>query len=324
MKKKISIIIPVKDGENFTDTIDAIKKANYNLNKVEIFIVSGNNPSLQRNEAVKKSVGDIIYFLDNDSKISPENLNLIEKFFKEYPDAGCIGGPSLPLENDSFWQKALSIALGSFFGSSFSRARYTKIGKIRKSSELELILCNMAFKKETFIKNGMFNPNLYPNEENELLNKLKKNKDNIYYIPELIVYRSHRKNLIYFIKQIFRYGRGRAEQTFINIKNLTLFPLISLLFDLYILFLLITNPKNSYLLLPFFLYIILNIFISFYKAIYSKNIFYFSILPFIYFIIHTVYGIGFFYGIIKSIFFKKKDKKWYFKIKKLVINRKKN
>ncbi len=310
MKKyKFTIIIPVAEKEDYDLSLKSIKKLNYPVSNIEIIVVHGNQPSKQRNHAAEKAKGDILYFLDNDSIPAENNLKIINEFFQKNKNAVVIGGPALNKKSDPLFQKAEYIVLGSFIGSSFSRSRYCCIGDIRESNELELILCNMAIRKDVFIKLNGFNTRLYPNEENELMNRIKKRKGKIYYHPDIIIYRSPRNNIFSFIKQIFTYGRGRGEQTMVHISNLTIFPLVSLAFNLYLVWLLVCRS----MLLPGILYAGVILLTSLWKTLIYKNILYIIYLPILYFIIHTLYGIGFLVGIIKS-FLKikiKKDVFWY-------------
>lgn len=311
---KFSIIIPVAENENYNQTINAIKKLNYPSAKIEIIIVHGNQPSKQRNLASGQAKGDILYFLDNDSIPEKNNLEMIDKIFHAIKNAAVIGGPSLAKNSDTPFQKAIAVAFSSFIGSSFSRSRYAQIGTFRQSNELELILCNLAIRKDIFIKLNGFNTNLYPNEENELINRIQKIKKEIYYHPGIAIYRSHRKNIFKLIKQIFTYGRGRGEQTIIHISNLTLFPVISLGFDFYLILLLVFRYK--YLTIPGMVYLCIIIMTALIKTTRHKEITCLFYLPVIYFIIHTFYGIGFISGIIKSLFkIKAKKEKFRHKIK---------
>lgn len=312
-KNKFTIILPVAKGNKYTESLNAIKKLNYPETKIEVIIVTGNQPSIQRNSAAEKAKGDILYFLDNDSLPGKENLNIINRSLNK-KNTVVIGGPSLSRKNDSNLQKIEAIALGSFIGSAKSKSRYSQTGHARKSDETELILCNMAIKCDTFIKMKGFNPKLYPNEENELLNRIKNKKGIILYHPELVVFRSHRKTLFKFIKQIFTYGRGRGDQVIISLKHLTLFPVISSGFIIYLLSLLFYNPICY--LLPGILYSIIILIASIIKTIKSKIINTVFILPLLYFIIHLFYGVGFICGLFKSIFkIKKSNKKFWFNLK---------
>ncbi|MBN1897385.1 MAG: glycosyltransferase [Spirochaetes bacterium] len=291
MSKKplISIIIPVAPEAGYVTTVSRIRKSTIPKNQYEVIIVFGNQPSVQRNEAVKKSRGDIIYFLDNDSMPDKGNLKRIIQFFRTHKKAAILGGPSLSAHDSTSFEQQAGMALGSFFGSAQSKARYSQTGKARPASEMELILCNMAVKKNIFLKAGMFNKNLYPNEENELINRIKDLVYEVWYDPEFVVYRHHRKNIFQFMKQIFTYGRGRADQFFAQKGKGTVFPIISLGFVIYLLFF------SGFISLPLWSYIILNLSFSFYMMVQAGKVLLY--LPFLFFIIHSFYGLGFLSGL---------------------------
>ncbi len=321
MKKRITIIIPVREGEDYNETLTAVRASKYDLRKVELFLVFGNNPSEQRNIAAEKASGDILYFLDNDSKIGKNNLKIIDDFFKQYKDAGGIGGPSLTPDSDTLFQKSIGIVFGSFIGSSFSYSRYSKTGRFRESDEKELILCNLAFNRDIFMAAGMFNKNLYPNEENELLNKLKAKGIKVFYNPDLFVFRSQRDNWKSFIKQVFTYGRGRAEQVLVNIRNMTLFPVVSLFFDIYLITFLIFFHNYKITVIPFLFYIFIIFWASLYYSVKKHKVSFLKFVPVQFFLVHTVYGIGFIWGLVKSLFGKKREQAFKYKIKKISFDK---
>lgn len=147
MKQFISIIVPVEPEGDVKCVIKALENIEYPKDSFEVIIVEGRNPSYQRNEAVKIAKGEIVHFLDSDSMASPQLLNEIIKCFNG-PKVAVVGGPNLPPFDQSFLQSAISAVLESFFGSFSVRSRYKSIGETRESSEKELILCNMSFKKK--------------------------------------------------------------------------------------------------------------------------------------------------------------------------------
>lgn len=315
MKKySISIIIPAAKDESFQNSLQAVRNLDYDKKKMEVIVVRGNQPSLQRNLSALKAKNEILYFLDNDSEPAAQNLNILNDFFRQNKQAVIMGGPSLSKKEDTVFQKAEGSAFGSFIGSLFSRSRYTGIGELRESNELELILCNLAVKRKEFLVLKGFNISLYPNEENEFINRVqRKKKKTVYYHPGFAVYRSHRKNIPLLVKQIFTYGRGRAEQVCVSIKDLTLFPLVSLGIAGYLL----TLPLYSFSLrfLPLLAYGVMILGVTLYKMIRNKHILFLFFLPVIYFIMHTMYGVGFLYGVIKHFFYKRKrEKKFWYKI----------
>jgi succinoglycan biosynthesis protein ExoA len=93
-----------------------------------------------------------------------------------------------------------------------SRARYAAVGGRRETGEKELILCNLAARKSALLELGGFNEALYPNEENALMDELRKRGGKLIYDPALFIYRRPRRTLKAFAKMLLNYGRGRAEQ----------------------------------------------------------------------------------------------------------------
>lgn len=321
---KISVIIPAKEGVSVDKPINSIAKSNYKIEDIEIFVCRGTQPSMQRNLASKSASGDLIYFLDNDSEIDKSSFDNAVKLFsdnKRFPNLAIVGGPNLTPSTDTIMQKAFGCALASKFAHSKMSSRYRKIGNIRKSNEKELILCNMVVKREIFVKEGGFNETLYPNEENEFMNRLISKGYELVYHPDVVVYRSRRENTKKFIKQIFTYGRGRMEQILIEGLKFNLFAFIPIVFTLYfiafvIYFLLppinyntpIGIISNIIFLLPMFIYLFIAFVSSFQFARTEKQPLLFLILPPIYIIMHISYACGMIWGFIKNKITHSKDK----------------
>jgi hypothetical protein len=62
------------------------------------------------------------------------------------------------------------------------------------------------------LKLGGFNEALYPNEENALMDEIRKKGGKLLYDPGFFVHRRPRRTLKAFAKMLMTYGRGRAEQ----------------------------------------------------------------------------------------------------------------
>src|SRR3990172_1749188 len=148
----ISIIIPTKPGKPVS-AIECIKRLDYPKDKIEVFVSEGTQPSRQRNEVAKRASGEILYFLDDDSCPVPDAIKKIVRHFDDEMVAAA-GGPSITPEDDSLLQKSFGTALGSLLGGFSIKNRYRRVGKARLSSENELILCNLAFRKKAFLENG--------------------------------------------------------------------------------------------------------------------------------------------------------------------------
>lgn len=212
--KKFSIIIPVKPG-GAVKALDALGHVEYPAESVEILIAEGRCPSRQRNIAAAAAGGEILYFLDDDSIAPPM---LLEKAAALYdnPSVAAAGGPSLTPESDPPLRQAFGLALSSRFGSGSVCNRYRQEGSIRETGDNELILCNLSMRRDVFESFGGFDERLYPNEENELMVRIRKSGLRLLHDPELAVRRSQRKSLPAFVRQLFGYGRGRGRQTLIG------------------------------------------------------------------------------------------------------------
>ncbi len=310
--KKISIIIPSRPDENIYTTLQSIRESDYPKELIEIFHVTGNEPSRQRNACVRRASGDIIYFLDNDSCVMPYTIRRMINKINQYPTA-IIGGPSLTPKTDSPFQQLIGIVLSSFIGSGKYRARYAQIGTVRFTDQTEIILCNMMIPRKIFTALHGFNIHLYPNEENDLIARHQHNHGLVLYLPDAPIIRSQRRTLKDFIKQIFTYGKGRGEQTIINPSSITIFPLIAVGFIIYCCVLLIClfsqnmlNPELhnfvKILSIPLFLYFViigpLAWVVSSNHTQYGFSICTPIITTLLFFLNHVLYGLGFLFGII--------------------------
>ncbi|MBJ6727019.1 glycosyltransferase family 2 protein [Geomesophilobacter sediminis] len=207
----VSVIIPVKPGGEVR-ALSALRAATYPPELMEVLVAYGSAPSTQRNRAARQSQGEILFFLDDDSRPVP---GFIERALEQYrdPAVAAVGGPSLTPETDTPLQKTFAAAFASRFGGGGARTRYLKFGEARSTDDSELILCNLSFRREVFLENGGLDERLYPNEENELMDRLQRQGLKLVHDPELAVTRSQRPTYRAFVKQMFGYGRGRGEQT---------------------------------------------------------------------------------------------------------------
>ncbi|WP_306534203.1 glycosyltransferase family 2 protein [Geobacter sp.] len=207
-----TIIIPVKPAGAVRALERLRKSVDYPAERFEVLVAEGRQPSRQRNLAAAEAKGEVLYFLDDDSLTGPGFLRSAARHFAD-PAVAVVGGPSLTPETDTLFQRAVGIALASPLGGGGARNRYRRVSPARATSERELILCNLAFRKEIFLALGGLDERLYPNEENELLDRIAKGGLGLRHDPDLAVERSQRPTLRAFFRQFFGYGRGRGEQT---------------------------------------------------------------------------------------------------------------
>ena len=235
----ISIIIPVKPG-GAVRALEPLRAASCPPDRYEVIVAEGTRPSCQRNLAAAAARGDILYFLDDDSLIDPDNLDRLAHHFAD-PAVAVVGGPSLTPAEDSPLQQAFGMTLSSPLGGGSVRNRYRRTGRVRRTDDSELILCNLAFRKDVFIAAGGLDERLYPNEENELMDRLKAEGRALVHDPDLVVQRSQRATVAAYLRQLYTYGRGRGEQTRVTRRG-KIASFLPALFLVYISTLLVVLP----------------------------------------------------------------------------------
>ncbi|MCC6820865.1 MAG: glycosyltransferase [Verrucomicrobia subdivision 3 bacterium] len=207
----VTVIIPARPDESEVKAATAARQLDYPADKLEIILARGRQPSVQRNTALRAAWGELIYFLDDDSLAPPGNLRrAVERFCD--PKVQMVGGPNLCPPDAPPLEQVFALVLASWLAFGPSRARYTKVGAVRATSEKELILCNLVARRATLLNHGGFNEALYPNEENALMDEIQRAGGKLLYDPALFVYRRPRRTLGAFAKMLRTYGRGRAEQ----------------------------------------------------------------------------------------------------------------
>lgn len=287
-----SIIIPVKPG-GFVAACHHLSTIMADSPDYEILLAEGCAPSRQRNLAAGEASGDILYFLDDDSLITRENLAFIAEEMAN-PAVAVVGGPSITPPTDSRLQQLFGCALASFIGSGAVQNRYRQQGKTRDTSDKELILCNLAVRRSVFMALGGFNECLYPNEENEFLERVISAGYRLIHNPAMLVYRSQRKTLKAFVHQMFSYGRGRGQQTLIS-SSFSVTSFVPLFFVVYLV-LLLTGIKYVLLLLPLMVYVILIVAGSLLTLSRTRNICS-LLLPGIFPLMHIANGMGLLWGL---------------------------
>jgi cellulose synthase/poly-beta-1,6-N-acetylglucosamine synthase-like glycosyltransferase len=208
---KVTVIIAARPDNAEVRAVPAVRQLDYPPDRVEILLARGQQPSVQRNAALRAAAGEIIYFLDDDSRPLPPNLRRAVGQFNS-PDVKMVGGPNLCPPDAPNIEQAFALAMGAWLAFGPSCARYRSVGRPRATSEKELILCNLLARRDALLELGGFNEALYPNEENALMDELQKRGGKLIYDPGLLVYRRPRATFKAFCKMLLTYGRGRAEQ----------------------------------------------------------------------------------------------------------------
>lgn len=303
---KISVNIPAKPKSDVKPVLNSLKKIEYPPELIQIVIVEGNQIAKQRNQAIKRSSGEIIYLLDDDSEVRPDSFRIIIQEFKK-KNVAAVGGPSLTKKDGNYLNFLIGCALETYFGAMRMRFRYSEQGQKTEGNEYQLIGANLALRKKTVEKIGLFNEKIVPNEETELLRRLKKVGYKLVYNKDLSIQRSQRKTLKDLAKQFFHYGVGRMKQILYNGTFEDLIFILPIAFVFYLTSLLLFHPIWS--LIPLFLYLVLSLATSLKAASKYKKAFLILALPIIFLIIHISYASGIIYEILSQFLFKKDVKK---------------
>jgi len=214
-------------------------------------------PSRQRNLAAAEAQGEILYFLDDDSCVHPENFQRCSAVMGD-PSVVVVGGPSITPASDSRWQRLFGYALSSLLGAGPVRNRYRAHGTVRETTEKELILCNLAIRRSVYLDMGGLDERLYPNEENEFMDRIRTAGLKLVHDPAMIVQRSQRSTFRAFTRQMFSYGRGRAQQSLLS-GSWNPVSFAPLLFVIYLVVLPFVTPYFPLFIAPLLLYILLAV-----------------------------------------------------------------
>jgi GT2 family glycosyltransferase len=174
------------------------------------FLVLKASPSVKRNFAARESEAEILIFCDDDVVVQADWLKYLLRHFND-PNVAVVGGPNLTPPNSSLREKCSGYIFASVLGGGSMSIRYKVIPKVMSVEGEELILCNMAVRNSVFKEIGGFPEKLYPCEENYLCRKIKERGYKLIYEPNAIVWHKRRPLFIPHLKQVFRYGFGRAK-----------------------------------------------------------------------------------------------------------------
>ncbi|HTM65614.1 MAG TPA: glycosyltransferase [Flavipsychrobacter sp.] len=215
---KISAVICSYNRARFIiDAVESIFKQDYDKSKYELIVVDNNSTdntlellaqyknnhpdyyfrfvteknqgvAYTRNRCAQEAEGEIIAYLDDDSKAQPGWLQRIENFFDQHPEVYSIGGKITPyfLTTIPAW---------------YSKYFFGLVGRFDQGSEVKQLEgqrypcgANMAFRKKVFEEIGYFNTalgrsgnGLLANEEKDIYMRILKYGKQVYYLPEVEV-----------------------------------------------------------------------------------------------------------------------------------------
>ena len=234
-KPFISIVIPTTGHVKFIKgLVESVNKLDYPKEKYELILIGDEETELlnisskrandygiktvvkyepfaagkKRNIGVEVANGDIIAFTDDDTILREDWLNNAVKHLNDNTNYVGVGGPNFTPREGLPFAKAVGRIFGSKFLFSF---RYT-IGHAKPKEIEHNPTCNYIIKKEVF-KTVQFHNTLWPGEDAEFDIRLIKNGFKILYAPNVVVWHHRRSRPLPFLKQMFNYGKTRAQVT---------------------------------------------------------------------------------------------------------------
>ena len=214
---------------------DFLRRLATSDSRLRLIVTEPGSPAHARNLALREAAGQIVYFLDDDVTIAPDLFSRALATFSQRPEVDVLGGPNLTPSTSSMFEQCVGNVLASPFGSARVSARYRSTGHLRATDDRALILCNLAIRRRAITgRNPVFGSHLVCNEENLLLGMLARENRGMLHDPDLVVYHSRRGTLGGFARQIFRYGRGRWQNTIALPPSLSPVFLIPSLFLIYL------------------------------------------------------------------------------------------
>ena len=329
----VSIVIPTTGNVKFIKgLVESVNELDYPKNKYELILIGDQETKLlknnteiaknygievilkyepyaagkKRNIGVELSKGEIIAFTDDDTILKDDWLKNAVKHLNENNNYVGVGGPNFTPKEGLPFAKAVGRIFGSKFLFSF---RYT-IGHPQPKEIEHNPTCNYIIKKEVF-RTVTFHDTLWPGEDAEFDIRLMKKGFKILYAPDVIVWHHRRSRPLPFLKQMFNYGKTRAQVTRMHpdsfdIRYFAFISAFTFLIALYaISYFKVELPLigNLEIIIPLFLNLLYFTIIGFaglLVGIQTKNIKQGLYAPLVLFIQHFGFSIGLLYGFLKK------------------------
>jgi len=208
---RYTVIVPMRQFRGEEPVLASLRETKCPDDSAQILVAEGDHPARQRNAALALARGEIIIFLDNDCHLGVDYWKELEIVLTR-PEVDIVGGPALLRPNATVWEQIFHALLTHTLIVGTISARYAPRGAFRPATQTDLILCNLVLRRSALGKIGLFSTDLYPNEENEWLDRAHAAGVGAYYDPALQVFRPQRSTLVQMGRMLLRYGMGRTRQ----------------------------------------------------------------------------------------------------------------
>ncbi len=329
----ITLILPCRNEELFIENcINSILENDYPADKIELLIIDGlsNDKTLDiAKKYINNDKGVKIKILENPGKFFPiaVNIGIVDSkgeyifilgahavYDRKY-FSGCIetairtkadntGGILITDGlNKTFIGKAITFVLSNSFGVGNAKFRTGAVAE----READTVFGG-CYKKEVFEKYGLFNENLISSSDMEFNVRLRRNGGKIILNPTVKATYYTRTDFLKFVRNNFRNGYWAIYPIkFVKYIPVSLRHLIPLFFFGGITLGLVLSFYSDFIkylyLIILFIYIHLGVIFSLKYA--KKNPLFVLIMPFLFFLLHYIYGLGSSFALIKLVRWRK-------------------
>lgn len=282
-------IILVDSGSNDQTKLimESFARMNTQFNNVQVLDNKRRIQATGWNIAIEASAGEAVIRVDAHARIPKDFVEMSVSTLEEGEDVA--GGPRLSTVIErTKWQDTLLIAEESMFGSGIAPYRQKTKKEYVKS------VFHGIYRKKVFEKAGVFNEKLGRTEDNELHYRIREAGYRIRYNSKILSYQLVRPTLLKMIKQKFANGYWIGMTTGVCHQCLSWYHYVPMLFVTALIITFAMMCVGYYcpfvlLVLTYFLAITLLAIFAAKKK--QGNITSVS-LPFVFFLIHTAYGVG--------------------------------
>ncbi len=328
----VTVIVPsFNEEKHIASLLDNLLQQDYPMDRMEVFIVDGMSrdrtqeiirdyqiryPFIQLllnekrfvpfalNQGIRKSQGEVIIRMDAHSEYPSNYISTLVNYLFELK-ADNVGGIWLTRPgNDSVKANSIAIAQSSAFGVGNSHFRLG-IHEIRKVDTVPY----GCFKKSLFDRIGMFDEELLRNQDDEFNARIIENGGSIYLIPDVAITYYARSDVSSLIRMFYQYAFFKP---LVNRKLKMPATIRQFIPPLFVLFLLLGWTVVFFLpsFLPLYLagvgiYLLFNIIYTVKSAWNRGKGLLVFFLPWIFFIQHVAYGIGYLNGLINFVLLKR-------------------
>jgi glycosyltransferase involved in cell wall biosynthesis len=192
-------VIIIEDGSQVKSD-EIVKDYKIFLNIIYLY-KENSGPGDSRNYGVKKAKGDYIIFLDSDSILPNDYLQVVSLVLKNN-STDAYGGPDKAHHSFTDWQKAISYSMTSILTTGGIR------GSEKVRNKFQLRSFNMGVSRKAFLRIKGFSKQRF-GEDIDLTFRLWEGGFTTQFISKAFVYHKRRATLLQFFKQTFNFGAAR-------------------------------------------------------------------------------------------------------------------